>query len=77
MKTLEVKCARLRKGYSQKEMASKMGLGLSSYCLKENGKTGFSMEEALSLARLLDLTPGEFNDYFYDGLLPIAADTQW
>ena len=70
MKTLEVKAARVRMGYSQKQLADKVGITLASYRNKENGLSPFRDDEKIIMARELQLTLQQVNDYFFDGMLP-------
>lgn len=61
----ELKAARIRKGYSQSDIARELGLSTTAYYNKENNivvKNGqnsyqakFSLDEALTLSELLDI----------------------
>ena len=70
MKAREVKAARVRMGYSQKQLAEKLGITLASYRNKENGHSPFKDDEKIIMARELQLTLQQVNDYFFDGMLP-------
>ena len=76
MKPLEIKGARARLGYKQRQMAEKLGIPTSSYCNKENGVHKFTDKEKVKVAEVLGFTPEQTNDFLYDGLLPIGRDTK-
>ena len=63
MKFNKLKGARAEKGYSQKDMADKIGISTDSYHLKENGKTEFKLSE---VKKILDILDKEFTDIFLD-----------
>ncbi len=73
MKPLEIKGARARLGFKQQYMADQLGISLPSYRKKENGDIRFSDEEKVKLAKLLELSPKQLNDYLYDGMLPLGG----
>lgn len=73
MKPLEIKGARTRLGYTQQFVADELGMTVHSYRKKESGCVKFTDEEKKNLSRVLHLTLDQFNDYLYDGLLPIGA----
>ena len=72
MKPLEIKGARVRLGYTQQDVADRLGLSLSSYKGREDGKTKFTIEEVPKLAEILELSMGQINDFLFDGELPVA-----
>ena len=72
MKPLEIKGARTRLGYTQQFVADELNLSLPSYRKKESGKVKFTDEEKMGLAKVLQLSPYQTNDYLYDGILPIG-----
>lgn len=74
MKPREIKGARVRLGYSQKFVADKLEMNYHSYRKKESGEVQFTDEDKIALARLLELSPVQMNDYLYDGKLPIGND---
>ena len=57
-------------GYSQKAVADKLGIPLSTYRAKESGRVKFDDVQKAKLKDLFCLTWGEFNEVLYDGLLP-------
>ena len=57
----------------QQYMADQLGISLPSYRKKENGDIRFSDEEKVKLAKLLELSPKQLNDYLYDGMLPLGG----
>ena len=72
MKPLEIKGARTRLGLSQKYMAEQLGICEASYGKKEQGRVRFTDPEKVIVARVLDLTAAQVNDYFFDGKMPLA-----
>lgn len=72
MKPLEIKGARTRLGYTQKYVAEQLGMSVYSYQKKESGQVKFTDEEKVALTGLLELTLEQFNDYLFDGKLPIG-----
>ncbi|MCX4355789.1 MAG: helix-turn-helix transcriptional regulator [Oscillospiraceae bacterium] len=73
MKSLELKAERVRRGYTQEQIAKELGVSVAVYCLKENGKTAFTDAQKLALINFLGLTLQETNNIFYDGELPSGA----
>lgn len=74
MKPLEIKGARTRLGYTQRYMAEKLGISVPSYQKKESGQVKFAEEEKIQVGEILQLTPIQFNEYLYDGKLPIFKE---
>lgn len=72
MKPLEIKGARARLGYKQRQMAEILGITTSSYCNKENGIVKFTDTEKVTVAKLLGFTLEQMNDFLFDGALPIG-----
>lgn len=72
MKPLEIKGARTRLGYTQKYVAEQLGMSVYSYQKKESGQVKFTDEEKVGLTELLELTLEQFNDYLFDGKLPVG-----
>ena len=72
MKPLEIKGARTRLGLSQKYMAQQLNITEASYGKKERGLVRFTDPEKVTVARLLNLTAAQVNDYFFDGMMPIS-----
>lgn len=71
MKPLEIKGARARLGFTQKDVADKLGISLASYQKKECGSVRFSDDEKVGLTKVLGLSADQMNEYLYDGKLPI------
>ena len=59
----KLKGARAEKGYSQGEMADKLGISRDSYNQKENGKSEFKLSEIIAIMEILDK---EFGDIFLE-----------
>ncbi len=55
------------RGYKQSELAVLLGIKQSSLSLKINNKRPFFLEEALKLARILEIEDHEFGSYFFAG----------
>lgn len=73
MKPLEIKGARTRLGFTQQYMADQLCMSLPSYRKKESGAIRFSDDEKVKVAKILELSPKQLNDYLYDGILPIGG----
>lgn len=56
---LRVKAERVAKGYTQAQMAERMGLARDQYNKRENGKISFSADELITLADLLGYSKDE------------------
>jgi transcriptional regulator with XRE-family HTH domain len=52
-----IRAERVRCGYTQREMAQKLGLSVTGYNHKENGKRQFSLEEFVLICRILGVDP--------------------
>ena len=72
MKPNEIKGARTRLGLTQEHMATELEISVSSYQKKEGGIVKFSDEEKVKVAKILELSPKQMNDYLYNGMLPIG-----
>lgn len=70
MNTNLLKSKRVAAGFNQSAAANEVGLGLSRYNLKENGKYPFRLEEISKMAKLYRLTVDDVNAIFFDGELP-------
>jgi len=73
MKPLEIKGARTRLGYTQQYVADELGITVHSYRKKESGCVKFTDEEKKKLYLILRMSLDQFNDWLYDGLLPIGV----
>lgn len=56
---LRVRAERVAKGYTQAQMAERMGLARDQYNKRENGKISFSADELITLANLLGYSKDE------------------
>lgn len=74
MKPREIKGARTRLGYTQQFMADQLNMTKDSYAKRETGVVRFTDTQKVQVARLLELTPLQMNDFLYDGALPIGCD---
>ena len=70
VKPMEIKGARVRLGLTQEHMASLIGKSVYTYQKKEAGKIKFFPDEIPIMARELNLSIEQTNNYFYDGKLP-------
>lgn len=56
-----LKRLRLEKGYTQQDMAEKLGYsGKSGYCLLENGAVKMTLEKARQISEILEVDPAIF-----------------
>lgn len=46
---------------SQEDISKQLGISLKTYCLKENGKSDFTLEEVMILLKIFDC---KFEDIF-------------
>ena len=69
MNLMELKIARIRKEFTQKELAEKLGMAEVSYNRKEKGIREFSRDEIEKLALLLSLDMDKVNEIFFNGKL--------
>ena len=51
-------------GLTQVDIASKLGINIKSYNLKENGKVKFKLEEVVAVSKILNLTLDEVDEIF-------------
>lgn len=61
MKNLKLKAKRVECGISQQDMANKLGMTITSYNFKENGKREFTIKECIKLVQILEC---KFEDIF-------------
>lgn len=61
-----IKERRIQKGFSQAEMAKRLGISQQSYCRYELGKREAGLQMILDIAKILDFEPGEFFDNYSD-----------
>lgn len=72
MNPLELKAARVRLGYKQKDVARILEISETAFRHKENGRVGISDEEKIKLSELYGFDLQKANDVFFDGRLPIG-----
>lgn len=60
-----LKAARVRLGYTQKEVAKQLGIGETSYVHRENGKQEFTVSEVNRLRKVLKLSNYDIIDIFF------------
>ncbi|MDF2545796.1 MAG: family transcriptional regulator [Anaerosolibacter sp.] len=65
----KLKGMRIEKGYTQEELAAKMGISLKTYNRKELGMIEFSRKEISNLAEELNLSIDKVNEIFFDNKL--------
>ena len=61
---LRVKAERVANGYTEAQMAERMGLARDQYNKRENGKISFSADELITLADLLGYSKDEIGIFF-------------
>ncbi|HBG3256195.1 TPA: helix-turn-helix domain-containing protein [Clostridioides difficile] len=59
MKKRSLKAGRIEAGYTQEELAYKIGISKSTYNLKENGKRNFTEKEMIMISYILNKTMDE------------------
>lgn len=59
MKKRSLKAGRIEAGYTQEELAYKIGIAKSTYNLKENGKRNFTEKEMIMISYILNKTMDE------------------
>ncbi|QJA07642.1 helix-turn-helix transcriptional regulator [Romboutsia sp. CE17] len=59
-----LKSKRALLGLTQVDIASKLGINIKSYNLKENGKVKFKLEEVVAVSKILNLTLDEVDEIF-------------
>lgn len=73
-----LKAARVRLGYTQKEVAKQLGIGETSYVHRENGKQDFTISEVNKLRTILNLSDYDILDIFFPskdvGEVSLAAE---
>lgn len=69
MKPLEIKGARTRLGYTQQEVADRLGMKFHSYQKKESGKIKFTEDEKIEVAKVLQLDFEQLDSFLFDGQL--------
>lgn len=69
---LRVKAERVAKGYTQAQMAERMGLARDQYNKRENGKISFSADELITLAVKLGYSNKDIGIFFK----PTVPETQ-
>lgn len=72
MKTLEIKGARVRLGYKQRDMAQRLGISTNSYQKKESGIVRFTDEEKMIVSEMLGFDLQTINRVFFGGKLPLC-----
>jgi len=65
-----LKEARQRAGYSEEEVAEKLGITIPAYKAREKGRVNPSLEQCYTLSKLYSLSLSEFNDIFFRSGLP-------
>lgn len=74
MNPIELKIARMRRKVTGKEAATMLGITIDGYFKKEQGSARITLEDALALTKLLNLSFSEFATIFFDGNLPLLYD---
>lgn len=69
-----LKKARERAGYSEEEVATKLGIPVSGYKYREKGRVPVTLVECAQLTKLFELSFDEFNDIFFRSALPFRKE---
>ena len=67
-----IKGARTGLGYSQKEVAERLGMSVGSYYNRESGRIEFTKDEKEELKTMFELTDWEYIEYLYPWLVPVV-----
>lgn len=76
MNPIELKCARIRRGKTTREMAEAIGNSMAAYNLRERGICPVTLEDARRLGPALGLSKEEFFMIFFDGDIPYQEETE-
>ena len=76
MNPIELKCARIRRGKTTREMAEVIGNSMAAYNLRERGICPVTLEDAKKLGPALGLSEEEFFMIFFDGDIPYCQETE-
>ncbi len=76
MNPIELKCARIRRGKTTREMAEVIGNSMAAYNLRERGICPVTLEDAKKLGPALGLSEEEFFMIFFDGDIPYCKETE-
>ncbi len=71
MNPLEIKGARVRLGYKQRDVADYLKISTNSYRKKESGIVRFTDDEKVKIARLFGWDGPMVNRIFFNGELPL------
>ncbi len=63
-----------RIGYSEEEVAAKLGIPVSGYKDREKGRVPVTLVECAQLSKLFELSFDEFNDIFFRSALPFRKE---
>ena len=63
------------KGMTQADVAKAIGITPNAYSNKLHNRTCFTDDEKIVLAKLFQMNLSEFNDAFYEGMLPVGRIT--
>ena len=74
MNPIELKIARMRRKVTGKEAAKMLCVTIDGYFKKEQGSARITLEDALALTKLLNLSFFEFATIFFDSNLPLLYD---
>ena len=65
-----LKSKRALKGFTQKNIAEKLGVSEKTYNHKEQGKVVFKPSEIITTSKVLELTISDVNEIFFNNNLP-------
>lgn len=66
MDILEIKSRRVKLKLTQNNIAQKLGVAVTTYTKKENGKIPFSRDELCAMKKILDLDDSDFIKIFFE-----------
>jgi len=69
---MTIRKLRLEKGYTQKELADKLGISESAVSLIENGKRKLKLETAIKLAEIFGVSLDELVKNYVNDTTPVG-----
>lgn len=66
MKVNKIKARMVEMGFTQSEVAQKIGMNQSTLSLKLSGKRPLSINEAENICKILDIGNENFGEYFFN-----------
>lgn len=68
---LALKAERIKRGYTQIDVASMIGVNVKDYSRRERGDGEFSIDYIIKISKSLKLSLADFNRIFFKGEIPL------